>query len=228
MHIDRPGAAEVVVAPDLLEQLRPGEHPARVLGQELQQLEFLEGQVEASGRASGPSTWPRLRPARRSGSRPAAESPPGSRRPIASRSRASTSAGPAVCSRKSSAPQSADTAAQPPSVTMTITGPGRSADRSAISTRRARRGHGGRQRSTASGTGPSRHVLAAAGATRTACGSRPSPGRMSADAPRAGQQQYIAQPLPPPAPASSAGTETTNPASTPGSSLSGAAMSEDS
>src|ERR1022692_1019904 len=46
MHIDRAGAAEVVVAPYFLEQLRPGEHPGRVLGEELQQLEFLEGQVQ--------------------------------------------------------------------------------------------------------------------------------------------------------------------------------------
>src|SRR5258708_9570002 len=46
VHVDSPGAAEVVVTPDLLQQLRPGEDPAGMLGQELQQLEFLEGQVE--------------------------------------------------------------------------------------------------------------------------------------------------------------------------------------
>src|SRR5690242_9052331 len=33
VDVDRTRAAEVVVAPDLLEQLRPGEDPARVLGQ---------------------------------------------------------------------------------------------------------------------------------------------------------------------------------------------------
>src|ERR1700735_1084087 len=46
VHVDGPGAAEVVVAPHLLEQLGPGKDPARVLGQELQQLELLERQVE--------------------------------------------------------------------------------------------------------------------------------------------------------------------------------------
>ena len=46
VHVDRAGAAEVVVAPDLLQQLSAREDPARVLGQELQQLEFLERQVE--------------------------------------------------------------------------------------------------------------------------------------------------------------------------------------
>ncbi len=46
VHVDRAGAAEVVVTPDLLQQLSAGEDPARVLGQELQQLEFLERQVE--------------------------------------------------------------------------------------------------------------------------------------------------------------------------------------
>jgi hypothetical protein len=42
VHIDGPGAAEVVVAPDLLQQLGPGKYPAGVLGQELKQFEFLE------------------------------------------------------------------------------------------------------------------------------------------------------------------------------------------
>jgi hypothetical protein len=53
VHVDRAGAAEVVVAPDLLEQLRPGEHPGRVLGQELQQLELLEGQVQRAAAQPG-------------------------------------------------------------------------------------------------------------------------------------------------------------------------------
>src|SRR5215469_11810456 len=46
VHVDGPGAAEVVVAPDLLKQLRPGEYPARMLRQELQQLELLECEVQ--------------------------------------------------------------------------------------------------------------------------------------------------------------------------------------
>ena len=40
------GAAEEVVAPDLLEELGPGRDPARPGGQEPQQLELLVGQVE--------------------------------------------------------------------------------------------------------------------------------------------------------------------------------------
>src|SRR5580693_689199 len=48
VDIDCPGATEVVVAPYLLEQLRPGEYAPRMLGQELQQLELLEGQVEGA------------------------------------------------------------------------------------------------------------------------------------------------------------------------------------
>src|SRR4051812_11276659 len=46
VDVDRAGAAEVVVAPDLLQQLGPGEDPARVLGEVLQELELLERQVE--------------------------------------------------------------------------------------------------------------------------------------------------------------------------------------
>src|SRR5215469_8840783 len=42
VHINRPGAAEVVVTPDFLEQLRSGEDPTGVLGKELQQLKLLE------------------------------------------------------------------------------------------------------------------------------------------------------------------------------------------
>src|SRR5664280_2838109 len=48
VHVDRPCAAVVVIAPDLLQQLGAGKHPARVLGQVLEQLELLEGQVERS------------------------------------------------------------------------------------------------------------------------------------------------------------------------------------
>jgi hypothetical protein len=57
VHVNGPGAAEVVVAPDFLQELSPGEHPAGLLGQELQQLELLERQVERApvhpGRVGG-------------------------------------------------------------------------------------------------------------------------------------------------------------------------------
>ena len=46
VDIHGPGTAEVVIPPHLLEEVRPGEDPPRVLGEELQQLELLEGQVE--------------------------------------------------------------------------------------------------------------------------------------------------------------------------------------
>ena len=46
MDVDGSGAAVVVVAPDLLEQLAAAEDPARVLREELQQLELLVGEVE--------------------------------------------------------------------------------------------------------------------------------------------------------------------------------------
>src|ERR1700722_3637808 len=46
VDVHRPGAAEVVIAPDLLQEVRPGEYPAGVLREELQQLELLEGEVE--------------------------------------------------------------------------------------------------------------------------------------------------------------------------------------
>ncbi|MDQ1549718.1 MAG: hypothetical protein QOD27_1376 [Microbacteriaceae bacterium] len=46
MNVDGPGAAEVVVAPDLAEQLLAGEHPGRMRRQETQELELLEGEVQ--------------------------------------------------------------------------------------------------------------------------------------------------------------------------------------
>src|SRR6201996_5093733 len=49
VHVHRAGAAEVVITPDLLQEVGPGKDPARVLGQELQQLELLER--EEIGRA---------------------------------------------------------------------------------------------------------------------------------------------------------------------------------
>src|SRR3954452_4724577 len=48
VHVDGAGAAEVVVAPHLREQLLPGEDPGRVRGEEAQQLELLEGEVEGT------------------------------------------------------------------------------------------------------------------------------------------------------------------------------------
>src|SRR5690606_30030858 len=53
VHVHGAGAAEVVVAPDLLQELRAGEDPARVLGEVLQQLELLEGQVEDPSAEAG-------------------------------------------------------------------------------------------------------------------------------------------------------------------------------
>ena len=46
VHVDCPGAPEIVVAPDFLQQLGPGEDPTRVLREVLQQLELLERQIE--------------------------------------------------------------------------------------------------------------------------------------------------------------------------------------
>src|SRR5215203_833013 len=46
VDVDGAGAAEVVVAPDLLQQLGAGEDPAGVLGEVLEELELLVGQVQ--------------------------------------------------------------------------------------------------------------------------------------------------------------------------------------
>jgi hypothetical protein len=46
VDIDGPGAAEVVVTPDLLEQVIAGENAARMLHEEFQQLELLEREVK--------------------------------------------------------------------------------------------------------------------------------------------------------------------------------------
>src|SRR5262249_58329478 len=46
VDVDRAGAAEVVVPPDLAQHLVAGEHPARVLGEELEQLELLVREVK--------------------------------------------------------------------------------------------------------------------------------------------------------------------------------------
>src|SRR5215470_16811775 len=53
MDVDCSRAAEVVVSPHLLQQLGPGEHVPRVLGEELQQLELLERQVECDAADPG-------------------------------------------------------------------------------------------------------------------------------------------------------------------------------
>ena len=53
VHIDRPGATEEVVSPHLGDQLLPGEDPARVLGEELEQLEFLVRQLQRTAPQSG-------------------------------------------------------------------------------------------------------------------------------------------------------------------------------
>src|SRR4051794_15961019 len=45
VDVDRTRAAEVVVAPDLLQQLLPREDATGVLGEELEQLELLEREV---------------------------------------------------------------------------------------------------------------------------------------------------------------------------------------
>src|SRR4051794_38065151 len=46
VDVDRAGAAVVVIAPDLLQQLGASEDPAGVLREVLQQLELLVGEVE--------------------------------------------------------------------------------------------------------------------------------------------------------------------------------------
>ena len=46
VHVEGLGVAHVVVAPDLVDELVPGDHPARPLEQQLQDLELLEGQVQ--------------------------------------------------------------------------------------------------------------------------------------------------------------------------------------
>ena len=53
VDVDGAGAAEVVVAPDLLQQLGAGEDPARVLGEVLEQLELLVGEVERAAAELG-------------------------------------------------------------------------------------------------------------------------------------------------------------------------------
>src|ERR1019366_534131 len=99
---------------------------------------------------------------------------------MAIRSRASAAPGPAVFRITSSAPQSADPPAQPPSATMTSTGTSRPAVRSSRSSfltcTRSRRA----STSTRSAGGELATAAAVAGAPRTTCGTRLSEGKMSA------------------------------------------------
>src|SRR5271169_3820579 len=103
------------------------------------------------------------------------------RRPMASLTLASTSAGPAVCKITSSTPHSALTAARPPSVTIAKSGQSRPVvckSRQMLlacaSSRRA-------SISTASAGGASTRADASAGSTRTGCSRSPRAGRTSAD-----------------------------------------------
>src|SRR6201996_3044583 len=107
------------------------------------------------------------------------------RRPVASRRRASTSAGPAVFKITSSAFHSALTAASPPSVTMASMGQSRpvvcSSLQILLACARSRRA----STRTASAGGASTSAEASAGSTRTGCSSSPRAGRTSADGSRA-------------------------------------------
>src|SRR4051794_37878095 len=100
---------------------------------------------------------------------------------MASRSRASTSAGPAVSTMTSSTPQSALTAARPPSVTTSSNGQStpvvrriRQRDRTCGRSRRP-------STSSASAGDASSRADASAGATRMVCERRPSAGSTSVD-----------------------------------------------
>src|ERR1700749_4462679 len=107
------------------------------------------------------------------------------RRPMASLTLASTSAGPAVFRITSSAPHSALTAARPPSVTMANSGQSRpvvcSSLQILLACARSRRA----STRTASAGGASTSAEASAGSTRTGCSSSPRAGRTSADGSRA-------------------------------------------
>src|SRR3954454_20384433 len=106
-------------------------------------------------------------------------------RPSASRTRASTSAGPAWSTMTSSRPQSGATAARPPSVTTAMSGTDvpvarstRLVERAASRSRRA-------SSSTRSAGGASTSAAASSGSTRTVCPSSPSVGKTSAEDPGA-------------------------------------------
>ena len=121
------------------------------------------------------------------------------RRPMASRSRASTSAGPAPCRITSSAPQSAVTAASPPSVRMASSGVSRLAVRSSrhrfLAWTRSRRAS--TRMASAGGASPGGGTSAGANAHRVqqqAQGGQDLGGGLQG----AGEQQQVAHVLPPP------------------------------
>src|ERR1039457_3441844 len=103
------------------------------------------------------------------------------RRPMASLTLASTSAGPAVCKITSSTPHSALTAASPPSVTIAKSGQSRPvvcrSQQMLLACARSRRA----SISTASAGGASTRADASAGSTRTGCSKSPRAGSTSAD-----------------------------------------------
>src|SRR5450759_3242073 len=103
------------------------------------------------------------------------------RRPMASLTLASTSAGPAVCKITSSTPHSALTAASPPSVTIAKSGQSRPvvcrSRQMLLACARSRRA----SISTASAGGASTRADASAGSTRTGCSKSPRAGSTSAD-----------------------------------------------
>ena len=179
VDVDRPGAPEVVVAPDLLQQLGPGEDPARVLGQVLQQLELLVGQVQRPG--------PRTRAVYAASSIDSVAGPDlrravvvrrGLDRPTASRSRASTSAGPPLSSSTSSTPHSAVTPARPPSVTIDHQRGGHAPWCAAAGTASGSGpARGGRRPARRRTAGSRRSAEASAGSTRTWWPSRARAGR---------------------------------------------------
>ena len=100
-------------------------------------------------------------------------------RPMARRSRASSSAGPAVASMTSSAPHSAVTAARPPSVSTARMGTCGAARRSnwqsCLAEIRSRRA----STRIASAAAASSNEIMSAGPVRTVCNSRPSAGMIS-------------------------------------------------
>ena len=121
------------------------------------------------------------------------------RRPMASRTLASTSAGPAVCKITSSAPHSALTAARPPSVTIANSGQSRpvvcSSRQILLAWARSRRA----STSTASAGGASTRADASAGSTRTGVQQQPQRGQhLGGRLERAGDQQQVAHSMAPP------------------------------
>ncbi len=186
VDVDGAGAAEVVVAPDLLQQLVPGEDPARVLGEELEQLELLVGEVErparelggvgvlVDGQLAGPYDTRARRRARR-GLQPADREP----QPGVDLGRTG-----GVQQHVVDAPlggQRDQAALGEDDRTAASAGPvARSSRHSALAASRSRRA----STSTASAGAVSSSAVTSSGATRTECPSRPSAGSTSIDVPR--------------------------------------------